>query len=456
MPFQKRLARAALKVASLQDPNDGGWGLRASQASSVVNTCEALWVLSASEMYGPEIARGIEYLTKAMPRHCQPRGHNGMGRGQNTRFITFGLLGLAAGRHYWATDTNDTAVWALEWLINNKLEDGWPEVAGVNDASIFQTSAALLAAARLSTVSQLAEGDIQSKISKVAEIAASGLLRHRLSSGAWPRQTFNERMSPAKTSWATIAFTEIGNSDLFESMGWYGSAHDIAARASEVLVSRANHWIGFLELDPDVIGTQWTHLAHPLSLIAITRAYPEPFCVALTAAWRDYEEYWIDSRGDWFERHEGQTIDTIRMTAFCTEVVKAIQHSYGENGERRFSQLLRQSPLSEQSFVIETSPIGVRRIRRENDGHVWPISDLTQKEEALLTALLGNYGEPRWVSMREIALAVGLHESSIGTAVARLRRSLANLTAGDFAEPIPSRRGHGYRLNITRHIKTGE
>ena len=450
------MARVTRKVVALQDPNDGGWGLRASQASSVVNTCEALWVLSATERHGSEIAKGVEYLTRVIPKHCQPRDHEGVSRGQNTRFVTFGILGLAAGRHHWGSDTQRTAEWALDWLIDNRLEDGWPEVAGVNDVSIFQTSAALLGAARLSCADQLADERVHAKISEVADIAVGGLTRHILDSGAWPRQTFNDRMSPAKTSWAAMALSEIGNNDLFEAKNWYGTAPGIAARASEALVRRADHWIGVLEVDPDVIGTQWTHLAHPLSLIAITRAYPEPFCAELISAWRGYEEYWIESRGDWFERHAGQAIDTIRMTAFCAEVVKAIQYSYGEDGERRLLRLLRHSPVTDQSFVVETSPIGILRVRREGDGRVWVISELTSAEERLLATLLGNYGEPEWLSVRQLASAVGLRESSVGTAIARLRRSLANATADNFTESVVSKRGHGYLLNITRHVKAGD
>ncbi|MDX3851106.1 hypothetical protein [Streptomyces sp. AK02-01A] len=145
--FEARAGRAA-KTLLRHQGYDGGWGLTLTSVSSIVNTSEVLALLRAAGVGGKPARDALDFLTGAIREHCQPR-HLG-GRGENTRFVAFGLAGLLHHPHFFhQPKIAETAMWCIGWLDEHQVEHGWPEVSGVNDTSLHQTALVIQALARL-------------------------------------------------------------------------------------------------------------------------------------------------------------------------------------------------------------------------------------------------------------------------------------------------------------------
>src|SRR5699024_11871389 len=89
--YRERVSRAAGTLVSNQG-FDGGWGLTLTSVSSIVNTSESLAVLRSAQMAGEPVQRALAFVATAIEEHCRPRRQGG--RGENTRFVCFGILGL--------------------------------------------------------------------------------------------------------------------------------------------------------------------------------------------------------------------------------------------------------------------------------------------------------------------------------------------------------------------------
>jgi hypothetical protein len=193
--YGKRVSRAAETLLEHQG-FDGGWGLTLTSVSSIVNTCEA--------------------LAGAVEDHCRPRQKGG--RGENTRFACFALNGLLGYPQFFTQPgIADAAAWCVDWLEQHQVDQGWPEVAGVDDVSLHQTARAVLALSELrSALAGLGPGfvlrggtDISVLLDRVGPLithGVRGLLYHRRSSGAWGWRTYVDTTpSPSKTALCLMA-----------------------------------------------------------------------------------------------------------------------------------------------------------------------------------------------------------------------------------------------------------
>ena len=117
--------------------NDYGWGLNIGigvQASSIVNTAEAIFVIMHSNIKFPYIKETQEFLLKALNNHPKERGYR-------TRYFSFGLFGL---HELGFKDTNiiERYITQLESLVIDDF--GWPEEANEKRVNLFETLMAII------------------------------------------------------------------------------------------------------------------------------------------------------------------------------------------------------------------------------------------------------------------------------------------------------------------------
>ena len=126
--FEARAGQAARTLLHHQG-YDGGWGLTLTSVSSIVNTSEVLPILRTAGLAGQPVRQAIDFLTGALQEHCQPRQKGG--RGEHTRFVTFGLTGLLSHPRFFHHDgVAESAAWCVGWLDDHRVDHGWPEVLG--------------------------------------------------------------------------------------------------------------------------------------------------------------------------------------------------------------------------------------------------------------------------------------------------------------------------------------
>jgi hypothetical protein len=93
-----------------------------------------------------------------------PRSTVGRGRravvGRTPGFVCFALSGLLSYPQFFAQPgIADAAAWCADWLEHHQIDQGWPEVAGVDDPSLHQTARAVIALSGLrKTLTDLGPG----------------------------------------------------------------------------------------------------------------------------------------------------------------------------------------------------------------------------------------------------------------------------------------------------------
>jgi hypothetical protein len=284
--YDRRVARAARTLLASQG-FDGGWGLTLSSVSSIVNTSEVLPILRAAGVGGTPVRDALGYLAGAIEEHCRPRQKGG--RGENTRFVCFGLTGLL---HYpefvTQPEVAQTAAWCVDWLTTHQIGHGWPEVAGIDDVSLHQTALAVLALAKLrDALAGLGPGlvlpggidttELTTRIDPLISHGLAGLLYHRRSSGSWGWRTYVDTApSPSKTALCSMAVAaaagqSTGGTPVRDTPLEVGGVHDdlelkrpsqIIAEAGQWLLRNHPRWETFVEDDKDVQGTAWEHMAY--------------------------------------------------------------------------------------------------------------------------------------------------------------------------------------------------
>lgn len=134
MGYRADLDAAARWLVSVQRP-DGGWGLTAGQASSVVNTAEALYVLRCSRRFEVAQERAARFITTKVFSHIETIG-------PRVRYAAFALFGLSLVDESKRSD--DVVARCRSWLLEAKNDDGaWGMEARDNASTIFSTYLAL-------------------------------------------------------------------------------------------------------------------------------------------------------------------------------------------------------------------------------------------------------------------------------------------------------------------------
>ncbi|WP_169583349.1 MULTISPECIES: hypothetical protein [Microbacterium] len=221
----------------------------------------------------------IQYISAAIPAYCRPEpsypGEH-FGRGERTRFVSFGLEGLTTYPEvlFGSDVAMETVRFSLRFLSESQFQGGWPETRGEAPDSIHQTARAICSLVRLLLADQT-HGGLATEEQEVAlELALAGgarLLSLQLDDGSWPvRPTTGNERSAAKTALATM------------SLGYLAhlSANPEITHAREDggrwLMANMRAWDGRTEEDVDEKGTHWVHMAYAECVRGVLAGYPEP------------------------------------------------------------------------------------------------------------------------------------------------------------------------------------
>jgi hypothetical protein len=484
--YGKRVSRAAWTLLEHQG-FDGGWGLTLTSVSSIVNTTEALAVLRAAGVAGKPVRDGLSFLAGAVGEHCRPRQKGG--RGENTRFVCFALSGLVSYPQFFAQPgIADAAAWCVDWLEQHQIDQGWPEVAGVDDVSLHQTARAVLA---LSSFREVLTGlgpgfalpggmDVGVLLNRADPLIAGGvrgLLYHRRSSGAWGWRTYVDTApSPSKTALCLMAVAGsagcLGAGDPFDpardtALEAGGVSGEIVMRRPSQVVREAadwllrNHprWETFVEDDKDVQGTAWEHMAYSLGAQAVLRAGASPHDPRLARSWRLMSDLWDGEAGLWNEPGASGARATIRAafhTVCAYEEARARIAQIGMAEEAAVSPVLAAGPGTAQMEPQSVELLAGQRALRVSTRDAVATCPLPEKLLAFAVAL---HQAPGGLAVSEIAAALHLSPSSVAKYVQRLNLAVSGAFGGAgvrLVVPWPPGRGTGYTLaNGTRPAGEG-
>lgn len=115
MAYHDRLEAAITWLEGTQRAQDGGWGLAAGQASSIVNTAEALFVLRRGRFYPTSARRGVEFIRSSLSKHLDDPD-----RGKRVRYVAFALLAFAEYEDFVGKDEIQSCV---SWLLDSRNHD---------------------------------------------------------------------------------------------------------------------------------------------------------------------------------------------------------------------------------------------------------------------------------------------------------------------------------------------
>jgi hypothetical protein len=477
--YGKRVSRAARTLLENQG-FDGGWGLTLTSVSSIVNTTEALAVLRAAGIAGKPVRDALSFLADSAEDHCRPRQKGG--RGENTRFVCFALSGLVSYPQFFAQPgIADACAWCVDWLGAHQLDQGWPEVAGVDDVSLHQTARAVLALSGLRKVlSDLGPGFVihsgtntsvlLDRVEPLIAHGVRGLLYHRRNSGAWGWRTYVDTApSPSKTALCLMAVAGSAGSlragdpfassrdVLLESGGVSGDVvmrrpSQVVAEAADWLLRNHQRWENFVEDDKDVQGTAWEHMAYALGVQSVLRAGGNPHDQRLAPAWRLMDGLWDGETGLWNEPGASGERATIRAAfhAVCAyEEARARVAQIGMAEGMTASQVQDADPgtahLQPQSMEL----LAVRhelKVSTRDAVATFPLPERLFEAAALL------HQAPDGLAVSEIAAALHVSPSSVAKYVQRLNQAASGAFGGAgvrLVVPWPPGRGSGYALAVS-------
>ncbi|MFC5188014.1 hypothetical protein ACFPM5_42180 [Actinomadura harenae] len=474
--YDRRVSRAARTLLDSQG-FDGGWGLTLSSVSSIVNTSEVLAILRAAGIGGQPVRDALRYLAGAIEEHCRPRQKGG--RGENTRFVCFGLTGLL---HYpefvTQPEVAQTAAWCVDWLSTHQIEQGWPEVAGIDDVSLHQTALAVLALARLRDAAAVLGPGLElpggidttrltSRIAPLIGHGLAGLLYHRRTSGAWGWRTYVDTApSPSKTALCAMAVAAatghtIGRTPADDSPLEVGGASDgielkrpsqIIGEAGQWLLRHHPRWETFVEDDKDVQGTAWEHMAYALGVRGVLLAGGSPYDQRLARAWKLMDGLWDAEGGLWMEPGASGRRPTIRAAYYTVCAYEAARIRVAQLTMAGHDAAAAAGPLT-------TGHAEFREVSLIADGCQILVSTTEESVACTVSGRLFDlavllHRAPHGLTTQAIGRALGVAPSSIPKYVQRLN---AAITDGLGGAPIrlitacQTTHGSGYALAACAH-----
>jgi hypothetical protein len=476
--YQKRLERAVGTLLEHQG-FDGGWGLTLTSVSSIVNTSEVLAVLHAAEVAGKPARDAVAFLSGAVGEHCRPRQKGG--RGENTRFVCFGLTGLVCFPEFFTQPgVAETAAWCVDWLDRHRVDLGWPEVAGIDDTSLHQTALAVLALCRLRQALSALGPDLvlpggvstTRLLERTVPLMAhglTGLLYHRRASGAWGWRTYVDTSpSPSKTALSLMAVAaaapvlpdppvgvEVGG---VSGMIQVKRPQEIISDAAGWLIRNHHRWETFVEDDKDVQGTAWEHIAYALGVQAVLLGGGSPYDQRLARAWRLMNDLWDNEAGLWDEPGSSGKRATIRAAYYTVCAF--------EEARARLGQLSMAEPgddIDAQAGSLDGDTLIIRSVTVNPDlGQVTvcitaepPVSFPLPERLMMLAVLLDGAG-PGGIAVAEIAASMYVAPSSVAKYIQRLNHAAAEAVGSPakLAVACHTPKGTGYVLAV-RSAATG-
>ncbi|WP_257923895.1 hypothetical protein [Amycolatopsis iheyensis] len=375
-------------------------------------------------------------------------------------------------------DLLESVLWCLAWLERHKIEGGWPEVAGINDASIHQTTLAVLALSRLrdslldfgSEYEVHGSTTVGSVLERVRELIAHGVrgyLYHRRRDGSWGWRTYvDTASSPSKTSLCLLATSAAidGNSDQHSSIN--GDSHfevggvtsgveslqlrEVIAGATQWLLRNHVRWETLIEDDKDVQGTSWNHMAYALCVHAALEGGANPYDSRLKSAWSYMGSLWDAESKIWAERGVSGRNPTIRASYYTVCAY--------EQARVRLSDI----SMEEQSGVARSARsnnvddgVKVTSVRAEGNEKIVVETVTGDRYECVATGkllkliqlLLSDPRKPH--SRQQLAREMAISVNSVPKYVQRLNDRITDASDGRVVQLIRSKEspeGRGYQI----------
>jgi hypothetical protein len=309
MGYFNNLNKAADWLVSIQNDNKG-WGMSPGQASSIVNTAEAIYVLTRADKYHRQIYEGLDFIENRLFPSIERSG-------PRTRYVLFALLGILDHKN----EVNLAFIeQCLDWVIQARNKDGgWGHNANDEQSCLFPTCLSLM---MLSAFNR--------KIDEF-EIGFHWLISRKSESG-WSLED-EKTVSATATALAILALRIIRDYN-----------DDIFIKPKELLLE-TSHWGNERENFP---GTLWEHCTYMWIFPALVSLDVNPYAPVIAQGVRFINS--LSCNSGWTEPSGGETIRGQFWAVYAFDALyKAFDpgiHIYRIDSERA------QSTLSEPEFVI--------------------------------------------------------------------------------------------------------
>lgn len=312
MDFHDRLEAAANWLEAAQRPTDGGWGLAAGQASSIVNTAEALFVLRRARLFPKSVDRGLAFIRSNLARHLDDPE-----RGKRVRYVAFALLAFSEFADL--VDESEIRSW-VQWLMKNRNRDGgWGHEARDGASQLFPTAMAMWA---------LRSAHVSTPEVRGSEAFVLGLARE----DGWRLH-------------ADLVTSPVANAFGLLALGDGHEKHPAVVTARKALLQTC-HWGGRQEPVP---GSIWSHSTFAWVLPQVVRFAGSPFEPVVAEGIR-YINSLTHAKG-WAES-PGQQDVSVRSQFWATMALSAI-HAAFDPAEHplRIEATRVQASLPDSDFV---------------------------------------------------------------------------------------------------------
>jgi hypothetical protein len=133
MKYSEQLRLSSSWILSVRNP-DYGWGLNSKQASSIVNTAEALYVLNKAKRLPKDLDKSVQFLRDAIAVHPTKRG-------QYLRYYAFCILGLISAN---ISPNNPSIQFCVKTIHRSQISNkGWGNSLDDTTPRVFPTFLAL-------------------------------------------------------------------------------------------------------------------------------------------------------------------------------------------------------------------------------------------------------------------------------------------------------------------------
>ncbi|MDI9312676.1 MAG: hypothetical protein QM535_20875 [Limnohabitans sp.] len=309
MGYYKQLNKSAEWLVSIQNQTNFGWGLSPGQGTSIVNTAEAVYVLSQTQSYHTEIKKGIDFIQSRLQISIDKQGNR-------TRYVFFALLGLIDNLD--KSDVNFVNKWS-EWLIKARNKDGaWGHEANDEQSLLFPTCMSLIILHRLNYKIQELETGYNWLASKVTDLGWS----------------FGGSNQPSTTATA-IAICALRN---------VRDADDPIFEKPKIILLQNERWATEREDHP---GTLWEHSSYMWIFPAMFKLEIDPYNKTIAEGVRHINEY--NCNHGWKEPSGGVTV---RGQFWAVVAFEAVHMAFDPAiHPYRIESSIAQSALREPEYV---------------------------------------------------------------------------------------------------------
>lgn len=286
MGYHKDLAITCQWLASIQRP-DHGWGLAPGQASSLVNTAEAVYVLTRASGYDTLIRKGLGFIESNVFKHIEQNG-------PRIRYVAFSLAAMAEHPNLVSSELFERC---CKWLEDTRNTDnGWGAEAG-QDSELFPTCLSIWALQKARWPESKLDPSLQWLLS-------------RAHNAGWALDSA-QGLSPVATAYALVCLAQ---SDYRE--------HD-RVRAGKEYLLQTRHW----GMEEEVTsGTVWKHCTYAWVIPALLALDENPYSTTIAEGVR-YINSLKSRHGGWNET-ENDKGRTVRAQFWSTLALDSIFRSF--------------------------------------------------------------------------------------------------------------------------------